>query len=76
MPVMLAHLLIIGLRFDWNPADNMYVPVGEGQENHVYAYLEYVGKTKDDVEDLGVWDRLSVHVSQCTRFWSCVCFAI
>ena len=26
----------------------MYMLVGEGQENHIYAYLEYVGNTKAD----------------------------
>lgn len=59
--VMMAHLLTAQVPFEFSSAWNMYMPVGEGQESEIYEYLKYVGKIQTDLENLGVWDRLSRH---------------
>ena len=76
--VMVAHMLVSGVFFEWSPVFQCYMPRDEGSQDEMYAYLGYIAKIKAHLQDLGLWDRLCVCVCVCvllcsTRASACVC---
>ena len=64
-PVFAAHMLCLGLPFELRP-DYGGQPMPAGEQPAILLYdhlLFYVDKMRDDLKNIGAWDRSLQHVT-------------